>query len=285
MKNILPDSDFSRGFRIISQKDHANGEEYHELGRFYPAGPADSPAVWGAAQWDSGPCLWADRLPSPPQTITDGTAKELTRREDGSLIMRLNTAPFYGGKPHREGMYWPHLLIEQSGSFRQPVTEGLQVGLDLRLTAYSHTPIEGDFVRAAQFLLFLYLHSMDNRDFVWFGLHFFDSRSAFSPAYVGYDGGKPDASGAMIYSVGEAGIFGEESLWRGGAPNPDGVWRSVSVDMLPHIEKVLEIGMAEGYFKSARRPQDFYIDGLNIGWESIGTFDHTMEIRNLSIMM
>lgn len=283
MRNILPDPAFRRGFRVLSQKDHENGQHVEELGVF-PDGAADP--VWKLAQWDSGPCLWKNRVPTAdPDELTDGASRALIYHpSDASLTFRLDTSAFYRGRPHLEGMYWPHLLIEQTG-FRENLTEGVRVGLDLRLTAYRHTPIEGDFVRAAQFLMFLYLRSRTGNDFVWFGLHFFDSRAAFSPAYIGYDGAKADASNALIYSVGERDIFGERSLWKDGAPCPDGVWRSVSVDMTPHITRLLEAGCADGYFKSAKCPQDFCICGLNIGWESIGTFDHTMEIRNLSVEM
>ena len=284
MKQILPDSDFKRGFTVLSQKEHDNNERVTRLGDFtYGAADGDPAPVWKLAQWDSGPCMWKNRAESDKYTLTDGTSRSVVYNpSEASLTMRIDTAAYYNGRAAVIGDYWPHLLIEQ-GFPAVSVEDTLKVDLDLRLLDYSETPISGDYVRAAQFLMFLYLKGRENGEFVWFGLHFFDSRSAFSDTYIGYDVGKADASKALIYSVGEKGIFGEQSLWKDGAPCANGEWRHLSIDMMPHLEALIAYGKKDNYFTAVKKPSDFTVCGLNIGWESIATFDHTMETKNLKI--
>lgn len=282
MKQILPDYNFKNGFNVLSQKDHENGNRVTKLGEFVYG---DSKPVWKLAQWDSGPCLWVNRIPSDSYTLSDGVSRYAVYNPvEESLKLRLDTSAFYNGQPARAGMYWPHLLIEQSG-FCADVGEQLKISGKIRLLGYKETPIDGDYVRAAQFLLFLYLRSKTGDDFVWFGLHFFDSRAAFSDKYIGYDGGKADASQALIYSLGERSIFSERSLWKDGAPFVSEEWLNFSVDLRPHIDDMITYGLKDGYFKNIHAAEDFVVCGLNVGWESIATFDHIMEIKDLELYM
>ncbi|MDD4774377.1 MAG: hypothetical protein PHZ09_12375 [Eubacteriales bacterium] len=282
LKQLIPDKDFERGFTVLSQKDHDNDNRVSQLGQFVYGEESPMP-IWKLAQWDSGPCLWANRIASDKYTLTDGAWRHARYNPDErSLELRLDTSAYYKGKPAVEGMYWPHLLIEQSGFASalgsNPVIEG-----KLRLKGYDAAPVDGDYVRAAQFLLFLYLRAATGEDFVWFGLHLFDSRAAYSDTYIGYDGGKADASHALIYSIGEGDIFPERSLWKDGSPYVSGRWLNFSVNLRPHIENMVSYGLRDGYFKKNKSADDFIVCGLNVGWESIGTFDHTMEIKDIGL--
>lgn len=280
MKQILPDNNFKQGFTVLSQKEHDNGNRVNKLGEFVYG---DDKPVWKLAQWDSGPCLWSNRVNSDKYTLTDGISRSVSYNPDQkSLRLRIDTSAFYCGKPAETGMYWPHLLIEQS-SFREDIGKHLTVNGAIRLSGYNASPIDGDYVRAAQFLMFLYLKSKTGDDFVWFGMHFFDNRSAFSDKYIGYDGGKADASHALIYSLGEGDIFTGRSLWKDGAPCVSDEWLRFSVDMRPHIDDMICYGLKDGYLKNTRSADDLVVCGLNIGWETIATFDHTMEIKGLEI--
>ncbi len=284
MKQIIPDENFIRGFRVLSQKEHNNNERVVELGEFKYGGNTEKP-LWKLAQWDSGPCLWANKILGNEYSLSDGKSREVTYNpNDYSLNMRLDTSEYYRGRPVIAGDYWPHLLIEQSMN-ASPINDKLKVQLDMRLLDYNKTEIEGDYVRAAQFLLFLYLIGRESKEFVWFGLHFFDSRSSHDKTYIGYDGGKADASKALIYSVGEHDIFGDVSLWRDGKPYVSNEWRNVDIDLMSHVENLINYGIKDNYFKTISKPSDFDICGLNIGWETIGTFDHTMEFKNLKVLL
>ena len=57
---------------------------------------------------------------------------------------------------------------------------------------------------------------------------------------------------------------------------------SVEIDIRPYLDDMLEHGLADGYF-DAQTLSELCINGMNLGWETIGTFDHTMEMRNLRL--
>lgn len=288
---LIPDNRFTRGFRVISQKDHANGDKIRELGWFRYGQTQETPR-WLLATWDSGPCIWENRADTGnPCELTDGKWRHLRLDpHENVLSFRLDTASYYNGKGAVPGDYWPHLLIEQGefGYADAPEkkkkyfscdAKRLMVSLNLRLTEYAPVYNPDDWVEAAQFLMYFYVKGKNNRDFVWFGLHLFDSREQpmgiLGDHYIGYDGGKADASGAMIYSIGSKYLYSDCAVAEGG-------WVHVEIDLKPHLEDMFAHGQAEGYFRSAGL-DELVVNGMNVGWETIGTFAHTMEMKNLSL--
>lgn len=300
---LIPDLSFKGGISILSQKDHANGDAVSVLGThdFYSGGEAPH-ARWMLAQWDSGPCLYQMMQSLSGQTdigtnrITDGVGRTFAFDEkDNTMTFELDTALYYEDRPAALGDFWPHLLIEQGDFDYANRTEEqkayfrcdssrMVVSLDLRLTDYSAVPKDGDWVEAAQFLLYFYVKGIETDDFCWFGLQLFDNRWERNDNYVGYDGGKADASGAMIYSIGSRYLYTKKdaTLWKNGAPNPHSDWVHVEIDLKPYLEEMLSLGLADGYFK-ADSLSGLCINGMNMGWETIATFDHTMQVRNLSL--
>ena len=293
---IIPDLDFRGGMQLISQKDHANGDRFKVLDAhdFY-GGIAANP-VWRLAQWDSGPCLVQNRVESAPTVITDGVGRSFAYDPaQNQMTFELDTSLYYQGKPAVQGDYWPHLLIEQSEFSNKDDAQAvpylrcdadrLILSMDIRLTEFEETPIEGDWVRAAQFLMYFYVRGEETNDFCWFGVQLFDNRYDKSPNYIGYDGGKADASGAMIYSIGSRYVYKNSgrTLYVKKTPDTSGEWVHVEIDLKPHLEDMLERGLKDGYFK-ADSLSGLYIGGMNVGWETIGTFDHTMQIKNLELV-
>ena len=293
---IIPDLDMKTGMELISQKDHANGDAFRVLAinDFY-GGTAENP-VWRLGQWDSGPCLVANRVESAPTTITDGVGRTFAFDPESKIMtFELDTSLYYQGKPAVQGDYWPHLLIEQS-NFSQSLTpdektyltcdaDRLVLSMDIRLTEFTETPVDGDWVRAAQFLMYFYVRGTETNDFCWFGLQLFDNRADRTSHYIGYDGGKADASGAMIFSIGSRYVYNNSgrTLYDKKKPDTSGEWVHVEVDLKPYLEDMLECGLKDGYFK-ADSLSKLYINGMNAGWETIATFDHTMEIKNLQLV-
>ena len=296
---LIPDTAFTQGMNLITQKNHADGDAFSVFAvRDFRGNPAAGlNPLWRLCQWDSGPDLSGMLAESDPREITDGEFR--TFRYDPAedvMTFRLDTSLYYGGMPAREGDYWPHLLIEAPSFGCESMSpdraayylcgaDSLTVSFDIRLTEFAAEPVEGDWVDAAQFLLYFYVKGVGTRDFCWFGLQLFDSRRPRNDHYTGYDGGKADASGAMIFSVGSKYIYadaGGSALWQNGAPSPDGVWRHVELDLVPYLKLMLKRGRADGYFR-AEDLSGLKIDGMNIGWETIGTFRHAMELRGLRL--
>ena len=293
---IIPDLDFKGGMQLLSQKDHANGDKFSVLDThdFY-GGSAQNP-VWRLAQWDSGPCLVANRAQSDVTTITDGMGRTFAYDPaENKMTFALDTSLYYQGKPAATGDYWPHLLIEQD-NFKKSLdadatpyltcdADRLVLSFDIRLTEFEETPIDGDWVRAAQFLMYFYVKGTETNDFCWFGLQLFDNRQDKTNHYIGYDGGKADASGAMIYSIGSRYVYKNSgrTLYQNRKPDTSGEWVHVEIDLVPYLEDMLKKGSKDGYFK-AESLSELYIGGMNVGWETIATFDHTMEIKNLQLV-
>ncbi len=292
---LIPDRAFEGGIQLLSQKDHANGQAFSVLGTrdLYTGGAAPS-ASWRLAQWDSGPCLFERLMPSEPNVITDGMHRTFSYdAATDTVTFALDTSLFYGGKPAGVNDYWPHLLIEQedfgardageAAAYYRCDAERLVVSFDIRLTDYGQTPIAGDWVRAAQFLLYFYVKGTATNDFCWLGLQLFDNRWERGENYVGYDGAKADASNAMIYSIGAKHLYKpNRGLYKNGRPNPEGDFVHVELDLKPYLADMLEKGRADGYFK-ATSLSELCINGMNLGWETIGTFDHTMQVRSLRL--
>ena len=294
---IIPDLTFQDGIDLISQKDHANGDAFSVLDShsFY-GGETDMP-VWRLAQWDSGPCFVENRIPSDPTIITDGMGRSFGYDpEQNVMTIELDTALYYHGKPAVQGDYWPHLLVEQA-NFTQSLASSkdkkylscdvdrLVLSMDIRLMEFTETPIEGDWVRAAQFLMYFYVKGTDTHDFCWFGVQLFDNRADRTNNYIGYDGGKADSSGAMIYSIGSKYVYKNSgrTLYQNKVPDTSGKWVHVEIDLKPYLEDMLEKGLEDGYF-TVDSLDELYISGMNLGWETIGTFYHTMEVRELQLI-
>lgn len=293
---IIPDINFKGGMQLISQKDHTNGDKFSVLDTHDFYGGAATAPVWRLAQWDSGPCLVQNRVDSAATTITDGVGRTFAYDPaENKMTFELDTSLYYGGKAAVSGDYWPHLLIEQDtflhGNDEELApylccdAERMILSFDIRLTKFTETPIDGDWVRAAQFLMYFYVKGVETDDFCWFGVQLFDNRQDKTSHYIGYDGGKADASGAMIYSIGSKYVYRNSgrTLYQSRKPDTSGEWVHVEIDLVPYLENMLEKGLADGYFK-ADSLSELRISGMNMGWETIATFDHTMEIRNLQLI-
>ncbi len=291
---LIPDLKFETGMRLLTQKDHKAGDSFKTFKKHSFYGTSAKNAKWRLAQWDSGPDLSECIIESNDDTITDGKWRTFSyNAEENMMTFRLDTSAYYNGSPAKYGDYWPHLLIEQDDfgvrdmtkkqkAFYSCGSKSIILSMDIRLGDYSITPIDGDWVRAAQFLLYFYVKGVSSNDFCWFGVQLFDNRSDMNDNYIGYDGGKADASGAMIYSIGSRYIYRDKSLWEYAKPKPDGDWVHIEIDIRPFLDDMLEKGLADGYFK-VRSLDQLCINGMNMGWETIGTFDHTMYVKNFSL--
>ena len=87
----------------------------------------------------------------------------------------------------------------------------------------------------------------------------------------------------MIYSIGTSHVYPEKNLWVDDIPVPNGDWVHIEIDLKPYLEEMFERGCEDHYFK-AKTLDDLCINGMNLGWETIGTFNHTMYVRNLCLI-
>ncbi len=287
-KELLKDSDFSNGFSVLSQNTVNNSSV--KIGDFTYNGNEEKPS-WMIAQWNSGPCLWENKIDSDVFTITDGKTKTVNYNpDDNSVTMRLNAAEIYGGAPAGDTS-WPHLLLEQSPiadynmlsdkekSFYNCDADRMILSLDIRLKDFVDTTnIDG--INAVQYLAYFYLSGTDNNNFIWFGLDLFDSRGRNDTYWA------PDSvGGLMIYTLSTKDTYGtaSRSLYRFGKPYVNDDWVHIEIDLAPHISKAIEAANASDTFAQKVSKSDFYISGTNIGFEIHGNYDCTVEIKDFQL--
>lgn len=299
-RQLIPDNEFYYGMTVRSQKDHNNGDAFSDLGHFRYLTQNGTPS-WIIAQWDSGPCLWKDRVASAANVLTDGKSKWVTYLENGGISLRLNSAPYYADKPNQAaaaGDYWPHLLLEapdfgyssigkRERAWYHCDMDDLTLSFDMRLSAYSYTPNSYDYVYTCQYMLYFYIKGVESPDFVWFGIRPFCSEQENTGLYMAMDGGKADASGQLIYLIGSTECFAgaDGSLFKNGKPAPGEDWVHIEMDLTKHLKEMFTAAQEKGYFSDkVQSLADLKIDGMNIGFESTGTYDATMDIHNLSLI-
>ncbi len=287
-KQLFNDGSFENGFTVMSQQTE-NGVGI-ELGNFTYSENSQKPQ-WMIAQWNSGNCLWENRIESDKYTITDGSTKTVTYNpEDKSVSMRLNATNVYNGQAATYEN-WPHLLLEQSPicdykslseyekSFYNCSADRMVLSLDIRLKDFKDTTNK-DGVNATQFLAYFYLKGTETNDFIWFGVSLFDDRGPTGEVWALDEG-----SGQMIYCLSSKDTYGSDrkSLYRNGKPYVSDEWVHVEVDLTPHIEKAMKEANKSNIFSREVKKEDFYIGGTNIGFEIHGNYDCTVDIKNFNI--
>ena len=224
--------------------------------------------------------------------------------EEKSIKMRVNTYPMYEGKPHfqddkstpdvDEGnyMWWPHLLLSQDSSQvavdkkrNSAAADRMFVEIDIRLLDFNDTTIkEGSM--SANFMTYFYLRTdKAPGDLIWFGLNFFNGNRV--------DGGTkcswaPDsAAHQYMYKIPQSMVFGgvENSF----VPAKDNVkvgeeWKHVRVDVTSHIERAVDWANRDNAFGTFVTVEDMYFEGVNIGFETWGNYDYTVEFKNFNMV-
>jgi len=287
-KQLINDSNFKNGFYVLSQQAENNTSV--KLGEFVYSENEFSPS-WMIAQWNSGPCLWADRTESGRYTITDGKTKWVTYNPDeDSVSMRLNAANVYDGEA-AGNTAWPHLLLEQSPivnysalndgekAFYSCDSDRLVMSLDIKLSEFADTT-NSVGINAVQYLAYFYMSAVDKSNFIWFGINLFDNRG-YQDTYWAPD----TVGGLMIYSISTKDTYGmkSKSLFRNGKPYVSDDWVHIEIDLTPHIDSVIKKANSSGVYSKELSADDFYISGTNIGFEIHGNYDCTVEIKDYSL--
>ena len=283
---LFADMQFRRGF-LLSYPDSSRGRAVEAV---LDLGDANKIPVWRLCQWATRHSLAA--VPCARSTAGDLVYENEGKRvvvagpgsQNRDLILDVRGNAEYGTRARQQGESWPHLLVEQDAPVLYPLDEldAIKLVVSLRLLhCTNHTPPEqyDPGLHAAQFQMFFVVKnispaSQDRDDYFWFGVPFFDSRYDVPPAYMAQDAGKGDATGKFIYTV-DAKLLGITSL-------KEGNWISVQSDLLPFICSGLQEAMKRGYLKDAA-PHNYAVANMNLGWEIPGTFDASVQIRDLDI--
>jgi hypothetical protein len=120
---------------------------------------------------------------------------------------------------------------------------------------------------------------------IWFGLPIWDNRWAFTPLQSFPDSGtKESATDKWIYNNSTREFFNEENnLYTADGKKIMGEWKTVNLDVIPLVKKALKEAQENGYMSQSKY-EDLYVNGMYFGFESCGTYDASISIKNFDIV-
>jgi hypothetical protein len=283
---LLLDTRFRQGF-LLSYPDSKKG---HAAESVLDLGDSNNKPVWRLCQWGTKHSLANARCDHDSHgdvLYGNDVKKVLVGAEDSKnrdLILEIKGSSEYGNRARKQGESWPHLLVEQQVCEVYPLEKLARIDFDLAIKRlYCENRMATDAcnpsLHAAQFQMFLVVsninkNSKDFGNYFWFGVPFYDSRYDIPPSHKAKDGGKADATGKFIYT-----IAGENVTSK---PLKENQWAEIDIDLLPYIKAGLQEAVKRGYLTDSN-PGDYAVVGMNMGWELPGTFDASIQIRDLAL--
>ena len=283
-RELIPDNHFRQGF-VLWETKPGKHVAYGELNGL----DSGTKPVWGLAQWTS-------KFPLDPATLRNNSSGVLicsnaakmillgrASTPEADLSLAANSFVEYGATARKSGEPWLHLLAEQE--FASPAAiaklSAAKFHLQARLLR-SRNLHRGDYsaaIHAAQFKVFFTVQNRNPQsrgfgDLLWFGIPVYDNRDRFPNAYKSKDFG-----GTAKF------IFTPEARAFTSASAHDGQWVTLEKDLLPLMHEALATAWAAGFLPGSKSRDDYFIGGMNLGWELPGTFDVEMQIRNLSLKL
>jgi len=285
---LITDGTFSRGFSVIAPNGTTEGDLQWDA--------SGGPPAWQLAQWNSQSSIFGTtptQLPSGAYRYTNAD-KELIAgggalAGESDLILSVDGNNEYGGV-YRTSVSdpWPALLVQQRisnpggqlGMNTPSIAE--MVGLDLKVSEkllfdnQNIGPGYNSAIHSSQFVLFHTIQNLNPSssgfgDFIWFGTSIYDDRQAVTSLNVQQDTG----TGKLIYNTGIAPYTSEVVA--------NGNWVNVNGDILPNIKLGLQEAWNQGFLSDSQDFADYYIGGMNIGWEVTGLNNASMQLRNYGL--
>jgi len=285
-RSLLLDTRFRRGF-LLSYPDSKKG---HAAEAVLDLGDSDNKPVWRLCQWGTKHSLAKARRNHDSHgdvSYGNDAKKVLVGAEDSDnrdLILEIRAGCEYGNRARKHGESWPHLLVEQQACEVYSLEKLTRLDFELGIKRlYCENRMATDAcnpsLHAAQFQMFLVVSninksSKDSGDYFWFGVPFYDSRYDIPPSHKAKDGGKADATGKFIYTIAGENVTSE--------PLKENRWAEIEINLLPYIKAGLEEAVKREYLKDSN-PGDYAVVGMNMGWELPGTFDASIQIRDLAL--
>jgi len=214
--------------------------------------------------------------------------------EEKSLTMRVNTYPIYEGKPHIDNEYtwWPHLLVSQDSGIcpidkkrNSAAADRMFIEADIRLLDFKDTTIK-DGATSANFMAYFYLRTdKAPGQLIWFGINFFNGTRVDAGTKCGW---APDsAAHQYMYKMSQGIVYGgvENSFVpQNGVVLTGDEWKHVRIDVTPHIQQAVDWANRDNAFGTPVTVEDMYFEGVNIGYETWGNYDYTVEFKNFNII-
>jgi predicted phosphodiesterase len=284
---LLLDTHFRNGF-LLSYPDPRKG---HAVEATLDLGDSNNKPAWRLCQWGTKYSLakaHCNHHANGSISYNNKAKSVLVGAEDSDnrdLILEIKGSSEYGTKARKYGESWPHLLIEQQIYKVYPLDQLVKLYLALRIKLlYSENHMTREIynpaLHTAQFQMFLVVRNVNKQsksygNYYWFGVPFYDSRYDIPPSHKASDSGKADATGRFIYTIAGDQVYTEHLK--------KNQWVEINANLLPHIESGLEEAAGRGYLTDSH-PSDYAVTEMNLGWELPGTFNASIQIRDLEIL-
>lgn len=287
-----PDGSLPVGIQLLHDNRFLDGFNTYPIspsttpiGTLIPPTATSSP-VWDLAEWHTRQLL-ANVAP----TITPDGAQWANPYKrvvvaDGFLELAIDADAEWGGVYRVAGQDWPHLLVAQTiyddsaPSANTPIHGFTSVTLSMQIElVYANHIHESGYdpnLHACQYLMYLTLQNRnpshpDYGNYIWFGLPLYDDR------YVTLDESIDMDLGTGHYMFRMASVnFMPASLHNQSVVN-------ISVDLLPYLMTAVQDAITQGIFASTNL-DDYFIGGMNLGFEVPGRSIATVQVRDLSII-
>ena len=317
-ESLLTDIKFKKGFSVRGLGLSMYGDEIENFGDKFGIVANFQYGLNLKEKPDWRICQWASRFPfhdlnnelhefdyrfynlGGGKYVYDNKSKRVgVDTEIGQLDLTLRASNCYK-KPREEGQEWPHLLVERDiGEVGNPSDltclnnmDKLIVNMDVKVNDYKDCM--GDSanwdLHAIIFIFYLQIanYNLETKQFddmIWFGLPIWDNRWAFTPEQSFPDAGtKASATDKWIYNIPTKTFFSKENnLYTPEGEKIIGEWKNLNIDVLPIVKKALAEAQKNGYMVNSRF-ENLCVNGMYFGFESCGTYDASISIKNFDIV-
>ncbi len=295
---LFGDLNFERGFEIFNGPKKLGdlrlplaGEKAGNGG----SGNGDGAApTWKLAQHHSKFDLSRPETQTATATearaATPGLAVARTKTPDGTVALRLEVAADAEyAAPRRADQNWLHLLLQRDFAPSERVSfadvESLVFTCDAQVLRSERLMSDEEFdssLHATQASVYFAIsnddpESPDFRDYIWFGVSFFDDRWEIQTDYVAVDGDpRTIGTGKLIYRLGEQRTI--DAILGGVNPFSKKPVR-IEIDLAQYLGAALQAAKERGFLTETRVEQ-MKLAHFNFGWETPGTYRAALEIKN-----
>lgn len=292
---LFQDLNFERGFQVV---DGAGTKGILNLSTCQSESGTSEKVepVWKLAQHNSKYDLTKGKIEKTNEcssSTTPGQRVELKRDSNGELTLTLSvTTDKDYSAPRRPDQPWIHLLLVQDFPPAQRVSfadvESMCFSCDARVIDWKRMMTDEEFdpgVHTTQASVYFAISndnpkSPDYRDYIWFGISFFDDRYEVQSQYIEVDGDpKKIGTGKLIYRLGEQKTIDD---LMGGINPYSREWVHIEIDIAKYIEPMLTAARERGFLENTT-PGDLKMSHFNYGWETPGTYRSSMAVKNLHL--
>ncbi len=295
-KELFQDLNFERGFQVVDGPRTVGVLRLAVPGVENGKEAENAEPSWKLAQHTSrydltkGEKLVKKDISS---SSTPGQRVALERNAEGELTLYLDVSTEKEYKaPRKIGEPWIHLLLVQDFPIGERVSFGdvdsLTFSCDARVVEWKRLMTDEEFdpnAHATQASVYFAISnddpdSPDYRDYIWFGVSFFDDRTEVQSQYIEIDGDpKTIGTGKLIYRLGEQKTIDD---LMGGVNPYAGKWTHIEIDLTEYIGSMLDAARERGLL-SHTTPDQLKLSHFNYGWETPGTYKASLAIKNLHL--